>query len=115
MILCKIITNQADDVGESDFIASWIGTYRPVGCNHVEGFNAEDLFPGNFVAMETRASLVFSVWCLCFSSKTCPALHSKTLNMIAEMSCFIWVLRRISLIIAENVQLVNNSLCKRLI
>ncbi len=42
-------------------------------------------------------------------------LHSKTLNTIAEMSCFMWVLRRISLIIAENVQFVNNSLCKRLI
>jgi hypothetical protein len=69
MILCKSITNQADDVGEFHFIASWIGIYRPVGCNHVEGFNAEDLFPGNFVAMETRASLIFSVWCSCFSSK----------------------------------------------
>jgi hypothetical protein len=69
MILYKIITNQADDVGESHFIASWIGIYRPVGCNHVEGFNAEP-FPGNFVAIETRASLLFSVWCFCFSSKT---------------------------------------------
>lgn len=73
MILCKIITNQADDVGESHFIARWIGIYRPVSCNHVGGFNAEDLFPGNFVAMETRASLLFSVWCFCFSSKTWPA------------------------------------------
>jgi hypothetical protein len=36
-------------------------------------------------------------------------LHSKTLNMIAERSCFMWVLRRISLIKAENVQFVSNS------
>jgi hypothetical protein len=99
MILRKIITNQADDVGESHFIASWIGIYRPVGCNHVEGFNAEELLPGNFVAMETRASLVL-VCGVCVSVPRLD-LHSKTLNTIAEMSCFIWVLRRISLIIAD--------------
>jgi hypothetical protein len=55
--------------------------------------------PGNFVAMETRASLVL-VCGVCVSVPRLD-LHSKTLNTIAEMSCFIWVLRRISLIIAD--------------
>jgi hypothetical protein len=65
--------------------------------------------------LQWKQELPYSLVCGVFVSVPRLDLHSKTLNIIAEMSCFMWVVRRISLIIAENVQFVNNSLCKRLI
>jgi hypothetical protein len=64
------------------------------------------------ILLQWKQELPYSLVCGVFVSVPRLDLHSKTLG---EMSCFMWVLRRISLIIAENVQFVNNSLCKRLI
>jgi hypothetical protein len=65
------------------------------------------------ILLQWKQELPYSLVCGVFVLVPRLDLHSKTLNMIAEMSCFMSVLRRISLIIAENVQFVNNSLCKR--